>query len=398
MRKEEYINEVISKIENKKARREVEKELSAHIDDRISYYTDAGYDEETANIKAMEHMGEPENVGVQMASLYKKLRWYEYSVLLPLLFFLFVTCFFQYFSAIEGSISVLAIFEPIFIALLLGISHFGRKKGSIIVTFISVISFAAYCFEYVYILYREADGIISNFCSSTVITAIYSFTFKFGAVSDLAGMCHLEFAWWVTALSIMFYAFIAVLLIYSFVSVCKSFDVKSEFFMRVTETAMKCIAVFSMIVCVCAFIPFGGVKSAPDRKYSDFFIVQNDKQISVTEKDINAWISIDWDWEEYFESMELKSFNDEPHFEFNDYSSEIKTVEYDSIVSHRVCFWSADYKPTKNYIYFISGVSAGYNEFWFDGKGVWFSTDEEQLLKIKVDKNNYIYLRILARD
>ena len=72
MRKDEYINEVISKIENKKARREVEKELSAHIDDRISYYTDAGYDEETANEKSIAHMGEPKKVGIQMAKLHKK--------------------------------------------------------------------------------------------------------------------------------------------------------------------------------------------------------------------------------------------------------------------------------------------------------------------------------------
>ena len=70
MRKEEYIREVVSRIENKKARREVEKELSAHIDDRISYYTDAGWDEETANVKAMEHMGTPEKVAEQMGILY----------------------------------------------------------------------------------------------------------------------------------------------------------------------------------------------------------------------------------------------------------------------------------------------------------------------------------------
>ena len=70
MRKEEYINEVISKIENKKARREVEKELSAHIDDRISYYTDAGWDEETANVKAMEHMGKAEDVADNMSRLH----------------------------------------------------------------------------------------------------------------------------------------------------------------------------------------------------------------------------------------------------------------------------------------------------------------------------------------
>ena len=70
MRKEEYIQEIISRIENKKAKQEVEKELSAHIDDRISYYTDAGWDEETANEKAMEHMGEPEKVSEEMGKLH----------------------------------------------------------------------------------------------------------------------------------------------------------------------------------------------------------------------------------------------------------------------------------------------------------------------------------------
>lgn len=72
MRKEEYINEVISKIENNKARREVEKELSAHIDDRISYYTDAGWDEETANEKAVEQMGSPEKTASEFDKLYSK--------------------------------------------------------------------------------------------------------------------------------------------------------------------------------------------------------------------------------------------------------------------------------------------------------------------------------------
>jgi len=72
MRKEEYINEVISKIENKKARREVEKELSAHIDDRILYYTDAGYDEQTATEKAMEHMGKAEDIAEKMGKIHNR--------------------------------------------------------------------------------------------------------------------------------------------------------------------------------------------------------------------------------------------------------------------------------------------------------------------------------------
>lgn len=74
MRKEEYIQEVISRIENKRAKQEVERELSAHIDDRISYYTDAGYDEETSNNKALEHMGEAKEIAEKMEKLHNTKR------------------------------------------------------------------------------------------------------------------------------------------------------------------------------------------------------------------------------------------------------------------------------------------------------------------------------------
>ncbi len=70
MRKDEYIQEVISRIENKKAKAEVEREISAHIDDRISYYTDAGWDEETANEKAMEHMGDAKEISQKLGMIH----------------------------------------------------------------------------------------------------------------------------------------------------------------------------------------------------------------------------------------------------------------------------------------------------------------------------------------
>jgi hypothetical protein len=85
MRKEEYIQEVISRIENKRAKIEVEKELSAHIDDRISYYTDAGWDEETANVKAMEHMGSPEKVSEEMGKLHVSNRKKKFIALMCVL-------------------------------------------------------------------------------------------------------------------------------------------------------------------------------------------------------------------------------------------------------------------------------------------------------------------------
>ncbi len=43
MRKEEYIATAVSKITNKKAKRETEKELAAHIDELIDRYVNSGY-------------------------------------------------------------------------------------------------------------------------------------------------------------------------------------------------------------------------------------------------------------------------------------------------------------------------------------------------------------------
>lgn len=73
----DYINIVLSKI-NKRQRELIAAELKGHLDDRINYYVNAGYDTATAIEKANEHMGEtPELVGEQLeamhTSVYKNL-------------------------------------------------------------------------------------------------------------------------------------------------------------------------------------------------------------------------------------------------------------------------------------------------------------------------------------
>ncbi|MCH5170934.1 MAG: hypothetical protein J1F24_06590, partial [Oscillospiraceae bacterium] len=60
MNRQEYINTILEYVDGKAVKREIKKELSAHIDDREQYYRDIGYDDETAAQKAMEHMGSPE--------------------------------------------------------------------------------------------------------------------------------------------------------------------------------------------------------------------------------------------------------------------------------------------------------------------------------------------------
>lgn len=79
----DYLSVVLSKIKSSRQRNLIEQELQGHIDDRIAYYIDAGYDKEFAVAKANEHMGETaELVGDQLNSLHKS----KFSTIIVVLF------------------------------------------------------------------------------------------------------------------------------------------------------------------------------------------------------------------------------------------------------------------------------------------------------------------------
>ncbi len=71
MRKDEYIATAVSKITNKKAKRETEKELAAHIDELIDRYVNSGYTAPEAEERAVADMGDSEKVSQEMGKLYK---------------------------------------------------------------------------------------------------------------------------------------------------------------------------------------------------------------------------------------------------------------------------------------------------------------------------------------
>lgn len=74
MNTEEYIENVLKHIQNKSFVATIKQELEGHIGDRVFYYEEIGYDKDTAQQKAMEHMGDADKVGEQMNILhdYKK--------------------------------------------------------------------------------------------------------------------------------------------------------------------------------------------------------------------------------------------------------------------------------------------------------------------------------------
>lgn len=74
MNKDEYINQVLNHIKNQAFVNTIKQELEGHISDRIFYYEEIGYDTETAQQKAIAHMGSADKLGEEMNMLhdYKK--------------------------------------------------------------------------------------------------------------------------------------------------------------------------------------------------------------------------------------------------------------------------------------------------------------------------------------
>ena len=82
---DDYLNTVRQNIKNKKLHATICAELESHLQDSADFYVEIGYDEETANKKALEDMGEPATVGESMAKLHKLSGWQRF--LLVIFFF-----------------------------------------------------------------------------------------------------------------------------------------------------------------------------------------------------------------------------------------------------------------------------------------------------------------------
>lgn len=68
---EEYLDGIIPQKISPKTEEEIREEIKSHIYDKADFYIEIGYDEETAIKKAVEQMGEAEDVKAKFSALYK---------------------------------------------------------------------------------------------------------------------------------------------------------------------------------------------------------------------------------------------------------------------------------------------------------------------------------------
>ncbi|MBQ7043800.1 MAG: hypothetical protein IJN78_04255 [Clostridia bacterium] len=67
---DDYLNVVKQNIKNKKLHATICAELESHLQDSADFYVEIGYDEVTANKKALEDMGKPDKVGFTFSKLH----------------------------------------------------------------------------------------------------------------------------------------------------------------------------------------------------------------------------------------------------------------------------------------------------------------------------------------
>ncbi len=129
---EDYIHKVRDLIKNKSVKEQITAELEGHILDRVDYYTELGYDESSARVRAIEDMGSPDDAALPLNRLHSDI-WYKNvqivisAIVLMILFFLllFLPCrrYLEHF--ISTDFLSIAVFAGYFVLL-----YFARKKGN----------------------------------------------------------------------------------------------------------------------------------------------------------------------------------------------------------------------------------------------------------------------------
>lgn len=101
---EEYLEKAVPKTVSGKKYTDIREELMSHILDKVDFYIEIGYSEKEAYVKALNEMGEPEQISSQFEEVYREKKIYS-------LIAFSVIIFTDLFAAVTGvGASIIAIF------------------------------------------------------------------------------------------------------------------------------------------------------------------------------------------------------------------------------------------------------------------------------------------------
>lgn len=182
MTREEYISAVLKEISSGRKRNMVKREIESHIDDRIEYYTDCGFDADTAASKAVEHMGDPKKAGEEFGRVYHekgtvRFELFALAVSVLLVYFTFFTAFYN--TNVWGE-KIHITGETILLTLFCYEMYKSKKQGNF---FTACLTF----FQYIVFMLKK---IVLERCHSYFLLGVYTLiTLR---PSEVFGLCNLE--------------------------------------------------------------------------------------------------------------------------------------------------------------------------------------------------------------
>ena len=440
MHKDEYISAVISQIQNKRARAEVEREISAHIDDRISYYTDAGWDEVTASEKALAHMGDPCHVGAQMAKLHPSVGTFLWIVFAYLMLHSFIILAYSTFVETENaSIGGFFFVEPVFFLTVLFFSNIGRQRRNTVLTSITFFTHIVLtAIKTICMFVPAAFGIKGSFRSPTVI---YFLCLLKGEVNIFNYVFHsgIRPYFWVVAISMVFYLAVLVVLLMNFLYSIKKNTVKrSSSVTSIMERASALLSVpcILLVVVICAQFVWGMANRESEREREreiaensqspqEIYIYESDEPTDIS--DLSEYNIVEWnnaegafDYLLYINSRIIKSsyqtdsfyehwYETPPEYIIND--KDVHTFisnDYKGVFEYSVCHDEISFKPTKQYVYVLpvcdyipedeedeDGEWKPKHEY---NQNNWLNTDEKHTFNYEQYDDNILILTVEARD
>lgn len=99
-KKEDYLNVVVKQVKYIFAREEIRQELQTHINEKIEYLIDEGFDKDEAEDIALNDMGNPEEIGKLLNKEHSPLIGYLLSISNIILFFMVLMLSFRIFTVI----------------------------------------------------------------------------------------------------------------------------------------------------------------------------------------------------------------------------------------------------------------------------------------------------------
>lgn len=290
--KEAYIKAAVGQIGKDIDKRRAAMELSAHIDDRIEYYKEIGFDEAQAAQKAVEQMGDPDAVAAAFSEIYPQ----DYAAntvfaVLGIIFLLFIIACYKFYVLGDGIIGF-GVSELLRLFCIIELSILGKKRKNRFLCGLSIVVFL--------LTYPLQIMIMDSICSPLVLALFCILTGDFSCLSTYGRVGNITAAPWITAATCVFYLFILSLLIAASRSVRKlhqpTYSLYNKKMYRRTDRIQKgLLTVSGIIVCISLVAGFFGyffgkhptdpVTNDETYSFNTVVIMQSDTPCSLEEVD-----------------------------------------------------------------------------------------------------------------